>query len=222
MQRLCSATATLWSGPTRQLAGLAHIVRSRPPARPTAELAKDIQALSSARILLSCGSSLCPSSRMTLCRITHFPTARARLDLPRQVKFLEHADLYSKTLFIVPGNPAATLKPNIFKPVLFERTTPPHTVKSGSHFIAITDSGSKMQQSLSDRPPHLLPPPSIGDSIPALEFGMSPPPHGITQKNFSPSCMMGKHAPKPRPRRQSRRGSRDPRHGRVNGATRSP
>ena len=58
-----------------------------------------------------------------------------------------------KTLFIVSSKSGSTLEPNIFKQYFFERTK--QTVgadKAGSHFIAITDPGSKMQKVAERRP----------------------------------------------------------------------
>src|SRR5205807_1927040 len=83
-----------------------------------------------------------------------------------------------KTLFIVSSKSGSTLEPNIFKQYFFERTK--QTVgaeKAGSHFIAVTDPGSKMQQvAEADHFRHIFfGRPSIGGRYSALSnFGMVP------------------------------------------------
>ena len=126
------------------------------------------------------GSSLCPEVlRMTFGRIPRFPNLHV-LDStdPAQVKSFERQVDLAKTLFIVSSKSGSTLEPNIFKQYFFERTK--QTVGSataGSHFIAITDPGSKMQQvAESDRFLHVFfGRPSIGGRYSALSnFGMVP------------------------------------------------
>ena len=97
---------------------------------------------------------------------------------PAQVKAFEHQIDIAKTLFIVSSKSGSTLEPNIFKQYFFERTK--QTVgatKAGSHFIAITDPGSKMQQvAEGDHFLHVFfGRPSIGGRYSALSnFGMVP------------------------------------------------
>ena len=116
---------------------------------------------------------------MTFGRITHFPTLHV-LDStdPAQVKAFEHQIDIPKTLFIVSSKSGSTLEPNIFKQYFFERTKQAvGAVKVGSHFMAITDPGSKMQQvAEADRFLHVFfGRPSIGGRYSALSnFGMVP------------------------------------------------
>ncbi len=99
------------------------------------------------------GSSLCPDVlKATFGRIAGFPELHV-LDStdPAQVKAFEKSVDLAKTLFIVSSKSGTTLEPNIFKQYFFERAK--QTVgadKAGSHFIAITDPGSKMQQVAED------------------------------------------------------------------------
>ena len=97
---------------------------------------------------------------------------------PAQVKAFEHQIDLANTLFIVSSKSGSTLEPNIFKQYFFERTKQAVGAdKVGSHFIAITDPGSKMQQVAEARslPAHLLRRPSIGGRYSALsDFGMVP------------------------------------------------
>src|SRR6185312_1779824 len=84
----------------------------------------------------------------------------------------------AKTIFIVSSKSGSTLEPNIFKQYFFERVK--QTVgagEAGSHFIAITDPGSKMEQvAKADGFRHIYyGDPAIGGRFSALsKFGMVP------------------------------------------------
>jgi transaldolase/glucose-6-phosphate isomerase len=97
---------------------------------------------------------------------------------PAQVKSIDDAVDLSKTIFIVSSKSGSTLEPNIFKQYFFERVA--QTVgagKAGSHFIAVTDPGSKMEQvATSDSFRHIFHGlPTIGGRFSALSnFGMVP------------------------------------------------
>ncbi len=95
------------------------------------------------------GSSLCPEvMRMTFGKIKGFPEMHV-LDStdPVQIKALEKKLDLKKTLCIVSSKSGSTLEPNIFKQYFFERVKAKvGAEKAGSHFIAVTDPGSKMQQ----------------------------------------------------------------------------
>jgi len=195
MQRLWQRDATLWSGGDEaNWLGWLDIVEEQVAQQDQLQkLAKEIQARGFQHVLLlgMGGSSLCPEVlRMTFGRITHFPTLHV-LDStdPAQVKFFEHQIDIPKTLFIVSSKSGSTLEPNIFKQYFFERTRQAvGAVKVGSHFIAITDPGSKMQQvAEADRFLHIFfGRPSIGGRYSALSnFGMVPAAvMGIDTKRF--------------------------------------
>ena len=95
------------------------------------------------------GSSLCPEVlKMTFGQIEGFPELHV-LDStdPAQVKTFEQKVALAQTLFIVASKSGSTLEPNIFNQYFYQRVV--ETVgadKAGSHFVAITDPGSKMQQ----------------------------------------------------------------------------
>ena len=137
------------------------------------------------------GSSLCPEVlQKTFGRTPGFPIMHV-LDStdPAQVKFFEHQLDLSKTLFIVSSKSGSTLEPNIFKQYFFERTKQAvGALKVGSHFIAITDPGSKMQQvAEGDKFRHIFfGRPSIGGRYSALSnFGMVPAAvMGVDTKKF--------------------------------------
>jgi len=184
MQRLWQRDAKLWTGTDEAnwLGWLDIVDEQIAQHDQLAKLAKEVQARGFQHVLLlgMGGSSLCPEVlRMTFGRITHFPTLHV-LDStdPAQVKAFEHQIDIPKTLFIVSSKSGSTLEPNIFKQYFFERTKQAvGAVKVGSHFIAITDPGSKMQQvAEADRFLHVFfGRPSIGGRYSALSnFGMVP------------------------------------------------
>ena len=103
--------------------------------------------------------------------------AHSRLHRPAQIKHTEEKLDLAKTLFIVSSKSGSTLEPNIYKQYFFERMKQTVGDKAGSHFIAITDPGSKMQQVAErDRFRHIFYGlPSIGGRYSALSnFGMVP------------------------------------------------
>jgi len=184
MQRLWQRDASLWTGSDEAnwLGWLDIVDEQIAQHDQLAKLAKEVQSRGFQHVLLlgMGGSSLCPEVlRLTFGRITHFPTLHV-LDStdPAQVKSFEHLIDIPKTLFIVSSKSGSTLEPNIFKQYFFERTKQAvGAVKVGSHFIAITDPGSKMQQvAEADRFLHVFfGRPSIGGRYSALSnFGMVP------------------------------------------------
>ena len=195
IQRLWQHDAKLWTGADEaNWLGWLDIVEEQIAQQDQLQkLAKEVQARGFQHILLlgMGGSSLCPEVlRMTFGRITHFPTLHV-LDStdPAQVKFFEHQIDIPKTLFIVSSKSGSTLEPNIFKQYFFERTRQAvGAVKVGSHFMAITDPGSKMQQvAEADRFLHIFfGRPSIGGRYSALSnFGMVPAAAmGVDTKTF--------------------------------------
>jgi len=126
------------------------------------------------------GSSLCPEVlALTFGPISGFPKSYV-LDStdPAQVKAFEKKVDLAKTSFVVSSKSGSTLEPNIFKQYFFERVK--QTVgadKAGSHFIAITDPGSKLEQvAEADHFWHIFHGvPSIGGRYSALSnFGLVP------------------------------------------------
>jgi len=184
MQRLWQRDSALWTGADEAswLGWLDIVDEQIAQQEQLQKLAKEVQVRGFEHVLLlgMGGSSLCPEVlRMTFGRISHFPTLHV-LDStdPAQVKSFEHQIDIPKTLFIVSSKSGSTLEPNIFKQYFFERTRQAvGATKAGSHFIAITDPGSHMQQvAASDRFVHtFFGRPSIGGRYSALSnFGMVP------------------------------------------------
>ena len=184
MQRLWRRDATLWTGEdeTSWLGWLdviedqiAHPIQLR-------GLAKEVWSAGFKDILLlgMGGSSLCPEVlRMTFGKIAGYPDMHM-LDStdPAQVKAVEDKIDIARTLFIVSSKSGTTLEPNIFKQYFFERTKQAVGAdNAGSHFIAITDQGSKMQEVAEVDRFRLIyyGRPSIGGRYSALSnFGMVP------------------------------------------------
>jgi len=137
------------------------------------------------------GSSLCPEVlRLTFGKIAGYPDLHV-LDStdPAQVKAFENKIDIARTLFIVSSKSGSTLEPNIFKQYFFEATKKAVGAdRAGTHFMAITDPGSKMQKvAEGDRFRHIFfGRPSIGGRYSALSnFGMAPAAvMGIDTKKF--------------------------------------
>jgi len=184
VKKLWDRDASLWTGDdeSKWLGWLDIVEEQKAQHEQLEKLAKEVRARGFEHILLlgMGGSSLCPEVlRMTFGRIPHFPTLHV-LDStdPAQVKAFEHQIDIPKTLFIVSSKSGSTLEPNIFKQYFFERTKQAvGSDKVGSHFIAVTDPGSKMQQVAEhDKFLHIFfGRPSIGGRYSALSnFGMVP------------------------------------------------
>ncbi len=195
MQRLWQRDATLWTGDDEaNWLGWLDIIEDQ-IAHPIQlrGLAKEVWSAGFKDILLlgMGGSSLCPEVlRMTFGKTAGFPDLHV-LDStdPAQVKAFENKIDIARTLFIVSSKSGSTLEPNIFKQYFFERTKQAVGAdKAGSHFIAITDPGSKMQQVAEADHFRLVyfGRPSIGGRYSALSnFGMIPAAAmGVDTKKF--------------------------------------
>ena len=153
VKRLWDRDPSLWTGDdeSKWLGWLDIVEEQKAHHEQLEKIAKEVRARGFEHILLlgMGGSSLCPEVlRITFGRIPQFPTLYV-LDStdPAQVKGFEHQIDIPKTLFIVSSKSGSTLEPNIFKQYFFERTKQiVGSDKVGSHFIAITDPGSRMQQ----------------------------------------------------------------------------
>ena len=113
------------------------------------EFAAEIKAAGFSDVLLlgMGGSSLCPEVlSMTYPQGPGSPRLHI-LDStdPAQIKAAEKKVNLPTTLFIVSSKSGSTLEPNIYKQYFFERMQQTVGDKAASHFIAITDPGSKMQ-----------------------------------------------------------------------------
>jgi glucose-6-phosphate isomerase len=195
MQRLWQRDASLWTGGDEgEWLGWLDITEEQ-IANPVEvrNIAKEVWSAGfrDALLLGMGGSSLCPEVlRKTFGKIPGYPNLHV-LDStdPAQVKSFEQKIDIARTLFIVSSKSGSTLEPNIFKQYFFELTK--RVVgedKAGSHFMAITDPGSKMEQAAeADRFRHIFfGRPSIGGRYSALSnFGIVPAAvMGIDTKKF--------------------------------------
>ncbi|HEY2663399.1 MAG TPA: bifunctional transaldolase/phosoglucose isomerase, partial [Candidatus Binataceae bacterium] len=152
VRRLWERDASLWSNTDESkwldwlgLAEdqLAHIG----PLKRVAEEIKS-EGFKHALLLGMGGSSLCPEVlALTFGPIGGYPQLQI-LDStdPQQIKALEDGLDLTKTVFLVSSKSGSTLEPNIFKQYFFEQVAKAVGAgKAGSHFIAVTDPGSKME-----------------------------------------------------------------------------
>src|ERR1022692_2671926 len=184
VRRLWQHDASLWTNDdeTKWLGWLGITDEQLANAAKLTALADEVKSGGFSDILLlgMGGSSLCPEVlALTYQQTPGFPRLHI-LDStdPAQIRSVERKVNLATTLFIVSSKSGSTLEPNIYKQYFFERVQ--QTVgadKASSHFIAITDPGSKMQQVAEhDHFRHIFYGlPSIGGRYSALSnFGMAP------------------------------------------------
>ncbi len=184
VRRLWQRDASLWTGTDEaNWLGWLDITENQIAEHENLrKIAADVKNAGFSDVLLlgMGGSSLCPEVlRMTYGTVAGYPQLHV-LDStdPAQIKSFENKIDIAKTLFIVSSKSGSTLEPNIYKQYFFERVKQAvGAEKAGSHFLAITDPGSKLQQvAEADKFRHVFPGlPSIGGRYSALSnFGMVP------------------------------------------------
>ncbi|MGQ0541532.1 MAG: bifunctional transaldolase/phosoglucose isomerase [Blastocatellia bacterium] len=89
------------------------------------------------------GSSLCPEVLAMTFGRKNFHILDSTV--PAQVRAIEEKLDLKKTLFIVASKSGSTLEPNCFKQYFFDRISQ-LSEEPGKQFVAITDPGSKMEQ----------------------------------------------------------------------------
>ena len=153
VRRLWAHDAKLWTGADEaKWLGWLDIVDER--TKNVAELEefqRDVQLAGFRHVLLlgMGGSSLGPEVLgVTFGARAGFPTLHV-LDGtdPQQIRTFENAVDLAKTLVIVSSKSGGTLEPNILKAYFFEKMKQAvGAEQAGSHFVAVTDPGSHMQQ----------------------------------------------------------------------------
>jgi len=184
VRRLWQRDASLWTGTDEAhwLGWLGITEKQVANADNLRRFAEEVKREGFADILLlgMGGSSLCPEVLdKTFGRIDGYPQLRV-LDStdPAQIKAFQDRTNLPKTLFVVSSKSGTTLEPNIYKQYFFEQVKKAvGAEKAGSHFIAITDPGSKLQEvAEADHFRHIFyGDPSIGGRYSALSnFGVVP------------------------------------------------
>lgn len=153
LERFWNKDASLWTsdGEEKWLGWTNIVERQQAELASLEALAADVKSSGFEHLLLlgMGGSSLCPEVlTVTFGRQPGFPAAKiVDSTNPVQVKAaLEAVDL-AKTLVIVASKSGSTLEPNVLKQFFFEEMKKAvGAEKAGSHFVAVTDPGSKMEQ----------------------------------------------------------------------------
>ena len=182
-KRLWACDASVWTNgdEDKWLGWLTIVAEQKKSIRRFPNFAAEVKDAGFSHVLLlgMGGSSLCPEVlAKSFGRIERFPELHV-LDStdPGQVKSVENKVDLANTLFFVSSKSGTTLEPNIFKQYFFARATEVIGDRAGSHFIAITDPGSKLRREAeSDGFRKIfLGVPSIGGRYSALsDFGIAP------------------------------------------------
>jgi glucose-6-phosphate isomerase len=153
VDRFWKKDPTLWTkdGEEKWLGWIDIVEREQKEAAAHADLAQDIRTtgFESALLLGMGGSSLCPEVlSVTFGRQSGFPALHIVDSTdPAQIKAAQSKVDLAKTICIVASKSGSTLEPNVLKQYFFaEMIKAVGADKAGSHFIAITDPGSKMEQ----------------------------------------------------------------------------
>jgi len=153
LARLWAKDASLWTGEDegKWLGWLDIVERQQADIDTLTALRDDVKAagFEYALLLGMGGSSLCPEVlSLTYGKQAGYPALHIVDSTdPAQVSAAEKAVDLTKTVCIVASKSGSTLEPNILKDYFFEQMKKAVGAdKAGSHFIAITDPGSKMEQ----------------------------------------------------------------------------
>lgn len=153
VDRFWKKDSSLWTqdGEEKWLGWIDIVERQQKDAASHKALAEDIRTtgFDSALLLGMGGSSLCPEVlSVTFGTQTGFPAMHIVDSTdPAQVKAAQSKVDLTKTIVVVASKSGSTLEPNVLKQYFFEQMQKAvGAEKAGSHFIAITDPGSKMEQ----------------------------------------------------------------------------
>jgi glucose-6-phosphate isomerase len=173
---------SLWTrdGEEKWLGWMDIVERQQKDQAAFTALAADVKETGFKSVLLlgMGGSSLCPEVlAVTFGRQAGFPALHIVDSTdPAQVKAARDKVNLAETLVVVASKSGSTLEPNVLKQYFFqEMQKTVGAVKAGSHFLAITDPGSKMEQvAKADGFRHILyGDPTIGGRFSALSnFGV--------------------------------------------------
>jgi len=175
---------TVWTsdGEEKWLGWINIVERQQKDQAAFTALAADVKAAGFKSVLLlgMGGSSLCPEVlSVTFGQQPGFPALHIVDSTdPAQVKAARDKVNLAETLVIVASKSGSTLEPNVLKQYFFEEMKKAvGAAKAGSHFLAITDPGSKMEKvAKADGFRHIFyGDPQIGGRFSALSnFGLIP------------------------------------------------
>jgi len=153
VSRFWQKDPSLWTrdGEEKWLGWIDIVEREQKQSVAHASLAADVKTAGFKSVLLlgMGGSSLCPEVlSVTFGQQPGFPALHiVDSTNPVQVKAARDAVNLAETLVIVASKSGSTLEPNVLKQYFFEEMKKAvGAEKAGSHFLAITDPGSKMEQ----------------------------------------------------------------------------
>ena len=153
VNRFWQKDASLWTqdGEEKWLGWINIVERQQNDPAAFAALAADVKAAGFKSVLLlgMGGSSLCPEVlSVTFGQQVGFPELHiVDSTNPAQVKAARDKVNLAETLVIVASKSGSTLEPNVLKQYFFEEMQKAVGAdKAGSHFLAITDPGSRMEQ----------------------------------------------------------------------------
>jgi glucose-6-phosphate isomerase len=155
--RFWQKDASLWTndGEEKWLGWLDIVERQQQDLATYAELGAEVETADFQTVLLlgMGGSSLCPEVlAVTFGQRPGFPELRIVDSTdPEQVWTARNEVNLADTLVVVATKSGSTLEPNVLKQFFFnEMKNAVGAEEAGSHFIAITDPGSKMEQVAKD------------------------------------------------------------------------
>ena len=153
VDRFWQKDPSLWTrdGEENWLGWIDIVERQHKELGDLAELGADVQTGGFKNVLLlgMGGSSLCPEVlAVTFGQQTGFPALHIVDSTdPAYVKAAADKLKLSETLVVVASKSGSTLEPNVLKQYFFDQMSfAVGAAKAGSHFLAITDPGSKMEQ----------------------------------------------------------------------------
>jgi glucose-6-phosphate isomerase len=153
VDRLWQKDPSLWTrdGEEKWLGWIDIVERQQKDALAFKTVAADVKAAGFKSVLLlgMGGSSLCPEVlAVTFGQQPGFPALHIVDSTdPAQVKAARDKIDLAQTLVVVASKSGSTLEPNVLKQYFFaEMEKAVGAGKAGSHFLAITDPGSKMEQ----------------------------------------------------------------------------
>jgi glucose-6-phosphate isomerase len=153
VERFWQKDPSLWTkdGEENWLGWTDIVERQQQDLAAFAALAEDVKSTGFKSVLLlgMGGSSLCPEVlAVTFGQQQGFPALHiVDSTNPEQVRAARDKVNLAETLVVVASKSGSTLEPNVLKQYFFEEMkNAVGADKAGSHFLAITDPGSKMEQ----------------------------------------------------------------------------